>query len=187
MASLEAYSNYKDGVNTFRLCHRFGHGPDVHVSKLPREHELAIEQFVITEARNVTSDRWLSGFRCVEARCAPVDHYGLVIEDMTYGELVADMLHDCGPCCVCERIEQSEESEESEQLRHCGLDCRECTKVVEESINERLVSNEAIVDFHMVNLHNWERLFARDVPGTQGQGARLRKVSQWHSLHHTKD
>lgn len=173
MASLEAYSNFKDGINAFRLCHRFGRGSDVHVSKLPRELELAIEQVVITEARNATSDEWVSGFRCLEARCAPVDRSYIILEDMTYGELAEELFHDREYCCKCE---------EDGGREHCDFDCVVCTKRVEETINERFIDEEAIFHFHLANLRNWRIHFAPDWLGTQEKARKLRKVSYDRSI-----
>lgn len=168
MASLEAYSNYKDAINAFRLCHRLGRGPGVHVSKLPRELELAIEELVIKEARNAISESWVSEFRCVEARCAPIDHSDLLLKDMTYGELFEEMFHDSAPCCMCKG---------NDGMYHCELDCPACIKRVESAINEQFVDEDAISLFHSRNLHKWQKLFPAHEPGIQNEAGKLRKVS----------
>ncbi|TKA64972.1 hypothetical protein B0A55_08592 [Friedmanniomyces simplex] len=67
-------------LHALRLCHRFGEGPDVHITKLPVEVVEAIEELV-TEAWSSFDARnwqmlggWSEQFACFEHRCAPMDH-----------------------------------------------------------------------------------------------------------------
>ncbi|CAK3985677.1 Hypothetical predicted protein [Lecanosticta acicola] len=70
---LEDYEKVIPTLRTLRLCHRFGRGTDVHVTKLPAELELAIEACVVRSSQHFYSER-IRAFRHYEGRCAPMDH-----------------------------------------------------------------------------------------------------------------
>ena len=50
-AHLEAYEQSLPRLLTLRLCHRYGQGPDVYITKLPPELLLQVEEFVIAADR----------------------------------------------------------------------------------------------------------------------------------------
>ncbi|KAM0719713.1 hypothetical protein Q7P37_003846 [Cladosporium fusiforme] len=145
--SADLSCRYKDTINALRLCHRFGRGPDVHVSKLPRELELAIEQLIITEVRNATLGEWVPGFRCLEGRCAPVDHFYEVFEEMTYDEIFDLTLEEVEPCSDCRQ---------SPEPRQCDFLCNERA---EKKMNQKLLGEVEITDFHIHNNGIWQTLY----------------------------
>ena len=97
--NLEAYKKALPAVNAFRLCYRFGQGPEAFVTKLPVELEQAIEQLII-DARRVklyddwSETDWKSEFRCFESRCEPVSHW----EEMSPLWNVAEEMPRCDSC-----------------------------------------------------------------------------------------
>ncbi|KAK5729538.1 hypothetical protein LTR17_011841 [Elasticomyces elasticus] len=82
ITNLAAYKRTLPALTTLRLAHRFGQGPQAHITKLPVEMLLLIEDFVIEARRdtNVWDDGWdpydtASNFACFESRCAPSHHW----------------------------------------------------------------------------------------------------------------
>lgn len=86
---LEQLHKYEDALpvlRTLQLCHRFGRGPDVHISKLPVEVRLLIEDFLVKMAPGRAKEiaKALMHF---ENRCDILDHVG----DENYRELMSDI------------------------------------------------------------------------------------------------
>lgn len=129
--SLEAYAKAAQTLHMLRLCHRFGQGPDVHVTKIPAEIELAIEALVIAAAKRQAScpwDNWSSSFSHFEGNCAPMDH----IPDC-YSPL-SDALDGGVP--LCETCEESYvDTETCEKACKTGDPelCWTCTQKVDHS------------------------------------------------------
>jgi hypothetical protein len=71
---LEVFKKCLPGLHALRLCHRFGKGPDVHVTKLPPELLLAVEQATFDPESLLFSDNWKETFKHFESRCEPIDH-----------------------------------------------------------------------------------------------------------------
>lgn len=73
---LEAYAKVAPVLHAFRLCHRFGKGPGVIVTRLPKELELEIETLVIQGQQRHTHifSNWDSAFQHYEGRYDPMSH-----------------------------------------------------------------------------------------------------------------
>ena len=67
-AHLQAYITLheakKGTINTLRLCHRFGKGPDATITRLPAELVLQIEGYLMEDERKVHSKKWASDLKC---------------------------------------------------------------------------------------------------------------------------
>ncbi|KAK4634733.1 hypothetical protein CLAFUW4_00908 [Fulvia fulva] len=106
--ALEAYSKAAPTLHTLRLCHRFGRGPKVHVTRLPAEIELAIEALLLKAAKHqIATDLWDSGdpltatwseaFHHFEGKCAPMDHMPDIYSPLN-DQAFDDPMSFCGPC-----------------------------------------------------------------------------------------
>ncbi|KAK5684533.1 hypothetical protein LTS10_004403 [Elasticomyces elasticus] len=79
--TMNAYKKSLPALKAIRLAHRFGTGPQVHISKLPVEILLLIEDFVCIAQRNFCEYDYFdefdiaSDFRCFESKCAPSSHW----------------------------------------------------------------------------------------------------------------
>jgi hypothetical protein len=74
-AHLDAYIELKPLLHQLRLCHRFGEGPDVHLTKLPQELlELVVDCLLTSAQCNAPYKKWDNPFSCFEGRCSPVEH-----------------------------------------------------------------------------------------------------------------
>jgi len=67
---LEAFKQILPQLQTLRLCHRFGKGPSVFITRLPTEVERMIERCVPLECSGI----WQDSFMHFEKRCEPLDH-----------------------------------------------------------------------------------------------------------------
>jgi hypothetical protein len=74
---LQAYLTLKPLLTSIRLCHRFGQGPEAHITKLPIElFDEIIEYLISFERSRIALDgQWKYLFRCFESRCSPTDHF----------------------------------------------------------------------------------------------------------------
>jgi len=96
---LEAFAKNLPTLRTLRLCHRFGKGPKVHITKLPVELELAIEEHVLDSSYYWTQfcwHDWTKEFSCFESRCRPSGHLEespSPILDDAYG-----LVEECANC-----------------------------------------------------------------------------------------
>lgn len=55
---LDAFQKILPALHALRMCHRFGRGPDVHVTKLPVEIEQIIEELVVKSCNPFTWRYW---------------------------------------------------------------------------------------------------------------------------------
>ena len=62
-------------LHTLRLCHRFGKGPQVNITKLPNEILLSIEEDICEHDR-CPFFNWPGPFAHFESQCEPLDHHG---------------------------------------------------------------------------------------------------------------
>jgi len=73
---LEAYLELKPALQQLRLCHRFGKGPDAHITKLPQElFEIVVEDVLNTARDDAPYLKWAKPFACFEEMCNPIDHF----------------------------------------------------------------------------------------------------------------
>ncbi|KAK5719754.1 hypothetical protein LTR17_015205 [Elasticomyces elasticus] len=120
--SLAAYKTALPILKTLRLVHRFGTGPQVHITKLPVEMLLLIEDFVIATRRKAQDlNAWPpydieSDFACFESKCEPRHHW---VEE-------EDLWDDAGPITQCDPCEK-EATEGTFSHVNCALRCTKDT------------------------------------------------------------
>ncbi|KAI7374634.1 hypothetical protein KC336_g20167 [Hortaea werneckii] len=102
-AHLEAYVNLQPTINTLRMCHRFGKGEDVAITRLPVELLSEVEDILMEEERRKTREEWETDFRCFQLHCDPSDHYGpCELDDLTR-DIERDVRRDCGGKCYSQK------------------------------------------------------------------------------------
>ena len=131
--ALQAYHEILPTLTTLRLCHRFGTGPNVSVTKLPNEILLAIEEMLFDWRIEHTWDAWewpLQGwvgeFMHFERKCCPKHHtldFPSPEQDQACNETEKDCCEEC----------QDEDA-------FYG-DCEVCSEMVENRVNELLSYN----------------------------------------------
>jgi hypothetical protein len=74
-AHVQAYKKVAPTLKGLRLCHKYGKGKGVHITKLPSELLLAVEGYIFQRALYEVSGNWKWLFRHYESRCEPfIDH-----------------------------------------------------------------------------------------------------------------
>ncbi|KAI9876642.1 MAG: hypothetical protein M1830_006042 [Pleopsidium flavum] len=132
-AHLAAYLECKPVVQTLRLCHRFGKGPQAFITNLPLEIVDLVEGMLFDESRKTHRMEWGKEFRCYEDMCAPVEHY---TED---------------------RLEELRQD-----MALSGCDCGgECLDGHEERFDEMLGDLEERYEVHFSRFHLWEERVER--------------------------
>ena len=93
-------------VQTLRLCHRYGRGPQVHITKLPIEVEQAIEGLLIRSQKSgdidgwtPLTDTWRQQLECFESKCEPMTHLYEADANSPISDEAGD---DHEPCYACE-------------------------------------------------------------------------------------
>lgn len=77
---LDAFISTLPQIHALRMCHLFGRGSDVHITKLPVEIEQAIEELIVESWDSFDCDNWMplgtwkEQFECFESRCEPMYH-----------------------------------------------------------------------------------------------------------------
>ncbi|SMY20228.1 unnamed protein product [Zymoseptoria tritici ST99CH_1A5] len=163
--------NFEEAVPTLhalRLCHRYGRGADVHITKLPAELELLIEGFIIHPFKCSTEwgriARWEDDFKCFESRCSPLFHLAgassldCIYDDFTFCGSVAcepygGSNEDCRTLCKNSETDPCEvcKTRSSEGVCEKGCHGRE----LEES--ESFLSECAVwIDLHFESRHEWD-------------------------------
>ncbi|SMR45063.1 unnamed protein product [Zymoseptoria tritici ST99CH_3D1] len=172
---LKAFEETVPVLHALRLCHRFGKGPDVHITKLPAELELIIEELCLhpTWCRATAFEHfdWEADFRCFESRCSPLSHMG----DCTpLWEQVTDNFNYCDSCPDFEA-----------PFDHCEVSCKNshtadpcetckagtkgtCEKSCDGQIHEEQMRAAAECDWwyedHVDTRYNWSnRINAKQV------------------------
>lgn len=148
--ALQAYQSALPTLTALRLCHRLGKGPNVHITKLPPEILLAIEDMIFD--RKLEYYPWLDAFKHYESRCEPVEH----LED-GYCDIFAEVKDEINDemCSMCK----------GESL-WCPDECTEdCAFKVEMKMNEGMCENGSwTYDCCEPECDGWEELIA------QGEG-----------------
>ncbi|GAB1730041.1 hypothetical protein NU195Hw_Modified_202t1 [Hortaea werneckii] len=97
-AHLEAYAAGLPAITALRLCHRFGTGDAAHITRLPRELILLIEEHVHAanwHLRSKPDCEWRSTFTCFQSRCEPRKHKG---DWSAYSAVVDSYMRECDHC-----------------------------------------------------------------------------------------
>ncbi|KAF7187280.1 hypothetical protein HII31_11368, partial [Pseudocercospora fuligena] len=131
---LEDYAKVAPLLNALRLCHRFGRGPNVHITKLPMELEQEIERLIIRQSKHsYYFDSWADKFRHYEGRCAPLDHG----EDCW--SPLYDSIEDFDSCTMC--VDEDHYYDTAKCLLRCSENtvdkCSTCTQKVDHEDCER--------------------------------------------------
>ncbi|KAK3706662.1 hypothetical protein LTR37_012671 [Vermiconidia calcicola] len=123
---LEAYAKSLPVLQALRLCHRFGTGSQVHVTKLPTEILLSVEDIVLHHHRNGWKRYdWSDAFAHFESRCEPMEH----IHDPY------DLIYDIR-CEYRDQLCETCQAEDGEE--ECDQDC---DSIVHQKANECLASD----------------------------------------------
>jgi hypothetical protein len=88
---LEAYMDIKLQVHAFRVCSRFGKGPEVFVNKIPHELIDIIINHLVQPVRLQYFESWMKLHNCFQGSCEPFEHE--CFHDL-------DVIDDV---CTCER------------------------------------------------------------------------------------
>lgn len=89
-------------LQALRMCHRFGRGPDVYVTKLPVEIEQRVEEMVVGSSSTIDYEPWSllstweDQFECFESRCEPMSH--LVDANSPLSDQAGDEFEPCEGC-----------------------------------------------------------------------------------------
>ncbi|KAK4902533.1 hypothetical protein LTR27_000470 [Elasticomyces elasticus] len=122
---LATYKLTLPALTTIRLAHRFGTGPQVHITRLPVEILLLIEDIIVEAQRKEYYDDEKmmshpedieSDFACFESKCEPRHHW--VEEDNLWD--YADTAVDCKSC-------EKESIEGTYSKLNCDLRCTKHT------------------------------------------------------------
>ncbi len=73
-AHLTAYLELLPTLCALRLCHRYGRGYEVNLTRLPIELLSAIEDLLFAEACVPHVEAYKKDFRCFQHHCNPIDH-----------------------------------------------------------------------------------------------------------------
>ena len=122
--ALETYEKNLPILNALRSCHRFRTGPKVHISRLPTEILIAIEDFVLDHAYRVRESQWVENFSHYEGRCEPYDH----VQDAhnLLGDIQRDSFDEL--CDTCQEEDRADL-------------CEACHLVVKANVNEHLLEH----------------------------------------------
>lgn len=110
IAQLQKYDKALPTIQALRLCHRFGQGSDVHITKLPLEVEGIIEDLVFhgTSLKYGAHENPHDTFAHFENRCAPFMHFDEEYNTV-FDEVMGRMINEMELCetCVCDWTEDN--------------------------------------------------------------------------------
>ncbi|KAK3073107.1 hypothetical protein LTR53_005588 [Teratosphaeriaceae sp. CCFEE 6253] len=176
LAHVDAYAKVLPVLHALRLAHRFGKGPHAHITKLPVEIELAIEDLIITAERGAYNYVWHDmrcDFACYESECAPSQHYE---EEMSpLWDAASDAVTLCATCTAYGVYDGAckEKCDEKTAIRcaKCQVrlgrdDCeRTCQAVYEEAVEETAAESDSFLDTHLRSADRWTALISRSQSG----------------------
>lgn len=151
---LQAYFKVVPTLHTLRLCHRFGKGPHVHITKLPAEIELAIEKLIIVSSQRECYGGWKSAFLHYEGRCAPMDHLEDVYSPLS--DQASDHAVLCASCLDQQHYyfctEECETRCKPENINKCWT----CSQTLDDSTCMRTCEAKIHHDMNTIALEDWE-------------------------------
>lgn len=172
LGSLAAYDQALPYITAFRICHTFGKGPDVHVTKLPVEMRTAIEKIII-DAQNTEVMRggcgaaWKDHFTCFENRCEPRIHVHWFDDRLLdwYDE-TWEMVDKCEDCADdgCSWGEACEE---------CDAEHERCQNLAAQDMTQE-ENGQDWEGCHLADVSNWEKL-VENITGDQTMEYRLQR------------
>lgn len=112
-ASLEAYLEAKPFITQLLLCHRFGRGSNVLITKLPREIVDLVAEVLIAGHRTSQQERWGQMQKCSLGRCTGVDHWESWELDFVIG--MAEKELACNPDCL--RVNETKQDYIDEHIK----------------------------------------------------------------------
>lgn len=98
---LDVFNHALPSLKALRLCHRFGKGSNVHITKLPIEIEQAIEALIFDSKVEpfLHPHSIFQAFQHFEGRCQPSDHVYddryLDLRDDAYAEIRRKLCKQC--------------------------------------------------------------------------------------------
>ncbi|KAI7558996.1 hypothetical protein KC317_g10652, partial [Hortaea werneckii] len=164
-AHLEAYAAGLPAITALRLCHRFGTGDAAHITRLPRELILLIEEYVHAANWHLRSKRdceWRSTFTCFESQCEPLMHEG---DWSAYAAHVDTYVREGDHCAKNSMFDGNCPHRcPDEHHRFCSACARgkgpeachgTCRGRWEDQVNGLLHNDAAVVEQHDKNQHTW--------------------------------
>ncbi|KAI6793218.1 hypothetical protein KC332_g12521 [Hortaea werneckii] len=149
-AHLEAYINLQPTINTLRMCHRFGKGNDVAITRLPVELLSEVEEYLVARERRKTRKAWNADFRCFQLKCQRKDHFTQSELDEVVQEYEEELeehhrLYDCeGSCCDSE-VDTEDEKDIDEEVGESAADDDEDEEVDDDAYDE--MTNAMLRDY----------------------------------------
>lgn len=121
-AHVQAYVNLLPAINTLRLCHRFGKGQNVMVSRLPNEIIGCVEECLMEFERVKLRGTWAKELKCWEACCKAMDHFEEQGWRDTYHQYAYEMELDMSAEDVpLDELSEKQLESLNASLQHCGL------------------------------------------------------------------
>ncbi|KAI6889708.1 hypothetical protein KC359_g251 [Hortaea werneckii] len=164
-AHLEAYAAGLPAATALRLCHQFGTGPEAHITRLPRELVLLIEEHVHAanwHLRSKPDCEWRSSFTCFQSRCEPQKHKG---DWSAYSAVLDSYMRECDHCtkntmydnkcpyrCPDELNKVCPACAENKGPEACHRTCRGRREF---EVNQVLWNHAAFLEQHEMNKRVW--------------------------------
>lgn len=155
--ALEKYETVIPTLQALQMCHRFGKGPQVHITKLPNEVRLVIEDLIFHRALPHLTGWWKSVFRHVEGRCEPSDH----LED-GYFDILEDVKGECSEK-LCKKCQDAD----------TGDECIDCRVLMDMKMNEGLMEVGTFMEVCIDERQRWRNMIHQ---GPGGNFVRLDEV-----------
>ncbi|KAK5119358.1 hypothetical protein LTR85_007714 [Meristemomyces frigidus] len=175
-AHLEAYGKALPVIHALRLCHRFGKGPAVYITKIPVEIEQAIEELILDNRRtrwdSWSWSEWRSEFRCFESQCEPAGH----MEELSpFWDAAHEQLETCKPCTdasihenVCENRCTDKTAEPCDvcKAEPGSEDCeRACLSKFDDEVNEVCLRGDYWYEVHDHRQDEWRKRINQSAKG----------------------
>lgn len=168
-------------LKMLRLCHKFGRGENVHLTRIPPELRLLIEEFILDDLDHDGYSKWTDSFECIECRCDPVSH----IDDKSELEDAAldDGIDLCDTCKDAwwydEKCFNLCKNSKTDQCEVCtgeweGACQRTCASQIRRAENEMLHRSGGWGDEHEDNRQKWRDLIC------MGPGSLSKRLSKVH-------
>ncbi|KAI6822436.1 hypothetical protein KC332_g8769 [Hortaea werneckii] len=164
-AHLEAYAAGLPAITALRLCHQFGTGPAAHITRLPRELIILIEDYIHAANGHLRSKpdcEWRSTFTCFQSQCEPRKHEG---DWSAYSAVVDRYMRECDHCTKNTMYDNKCSWRCPDELNRLCPACAEdkgpeacyrtCRKRRELKLNQMLCDHAAFSEQHEMNKRTW--------------------------------
>lgn len=157
-------------IRTLRLCHLFGRGPDAHVSKLPVEVRLLIENLVMESTSEASAEAAIA-FYHFENKCEPVDH----LTPEAYSDLASDMQRRF-KLTICEECQADLAAN---VVLSCTSERCDCKAKVEGKMNRWLKDEPEIVADCETMAKRWRKIIDQEGEFAKYDEVSTREIQQW--------